>query len=763
MKIVRFFLFLLVLIVCAPAHAQETTPPAPTPEVDLRAIITAVPTATMPPPVPLQEGSVEGSLNDVSPRARYSFDATRDEGVSIRLETTSGNLDPILYLYDASGLLIASNDDQAPGDRNALIALTLAAGTYIVEAARFEGGDSLTSGTFRLTLLRASAQATDEPGDPLAERPNFGVTYSEIAYQEVGTGRIDGDQPLYFAFPGQQGDLVRLILSRTSGDVLPRLNIYDDVQLEIGRDAQTRESEAVLYATLPETGWYLIEAGRRGDSGSGTVDLFINRLANAVLQVGELITGAFSADAPVQSYIVNARLGDQISATMFTSDANSGVQPSLELLDLGLRTLDRAMGERFVTINAQIPRSAPYILRVTNRAPATIGGFNLRLSNVPTNPTALATMPLAYNEQLTGSINDDDPLDLLRFNGKTGELVTITMRASAVAGTLDPYLILMDGDLNELAANDDSAASRNARITQFRLPKDGDYVILASRSSLTAGGTSGAYILALTVGEIRLTTGALSMTLEWSSPADLNLFARDPADRSLNWSSPTTPSGGALQIDSHTGCQTPSDQPIEHVYWGDAPPAGEYTVWAWYQAACGQADPVTLTLTVNVNGVPLIINESMLNLGERLEITLRLSATGEGFIVNTGSVSTPSAQQAASEGGDPIINYGNIIEAELNDEVYALFYQISGVQGDAIQISVETLTGDLDPLLIFRSADDNTLPNGINDDVTENTRNAAITYTLPYTGQYIIAVTRFAGREGMTTGRYRLLVERKTS
>lgn len=763
MKTVRFLLLTLMIAWgLTLTRAQEATPDV-TPSVPLivvTAVPTAAPTATPLPVVPLESGSVEGSLNDGTPRARYSFNASRDEGVTIQLETTSGNLDPLLNLYNANGLLIASNDDQAPGERNARIALTLAAaGTYIIEAARFEGGDTLTSGTFRLTLTRSSAQATDEPDDLLANPPNFGVDVALIAYQDVGAGRIEGDTPVYFAFAGEQGDLVRLILTRTSGDVLPRLNLYDGDRFEIGRDAQTRETEAVLYATLPQTGWYLIEAGRRENGGTGTVDLFINRLANAVLQVGEQITGAFSTDAPVQSYIVNARLGDQISATMFTTDAASGVQPTLELLDLGLRTLDRATGERFATINAQIPRSAPYILRVTNRAPQSVGGFNLRLSNVPTNPVTLATNRIAYNDQVLGRISNDDPVDLLRFSGKTGELVTITMTGK---GALDPYLILMDGDLNELAANDDSAASRDARIAQFRLPKDGDYIILASRSSLAAGGTSGDYTLALTAGEIRLNTGALSMTLEWSSPADLNLFVRDPDERSINWSSPEAPSGGALQIDSHSGCQTPSDQPIEHVYWALTPPPGDYVIWAWYQNGCGGDAPEAIRLTVRVNGEPLIVNESTLALGERLQITVRVTRSGEGFIVDSGSVVRPSAQQTASEGGDMAIRIDEPFEADVTDDVYAHFYRFDGVQGETIRIRAETLTGDLDPMVILRNADDRTLPDGLNDDADDTTRDAALTYTLPYSGQYIVAVTRFAGREGTTTGRYRLLVEQVT-
>src|SRR5690606_16714297 len=183
-----------------------------------------------------------------------------------------------------------------------------------------------------------------------------------------------------------------------------------------------------------------------------------------------------------------------------------------------------------------------------------------------------------------------------RFSGKTGDLVTITMNRES--GNLDPYLILMDSDFNELAANNDASINtRDARIIQFRLPKDGDYYILASRNDLAQGTTEGAFNLSLTVGAISLESGSVTATLRWSGIADLNLFVRDPLGRSISWSDPSSPSGGVLQIDSNTGCQTPSAEPVEHIYFpGSEPLAGDYEIWVWYQDGCGREDPVTFSL-----------------------------------------------------------------------------------------------------------------------------------------------------------------------
>ena len=190
-----------------------------------------------------------------------------------------------------------SNDDRESGNRNALIALTLTQrGTYTIEATRFEQADTRTSGTFRLTLAIAGTQGSGgTPGDPLSSPPNFSVDFSIIDTQNVVAGSVSDDVPQrYYAIGGKQGDLIRVIMTRTSGDLAPSLRILNDRSEELSRETQTRAGESIAYITLPLTGWYLIEAGRVvGDTGTGSFDLYATRLAAAVLQVGQPVSGNF--------------------------------------------------------------------------------------------------------------------------------------------------------------------------------------------------------------------------------------------------------------------------------------------------------------------------------------------------------------------------------------------------------------------------------------------------------------------------------------
>jgi hypothetical protein len=725
------------------------------------------PTATPVPVFPIAPGSLEGNISDAQPVVRYRFDARAGDVVSISMDATSGSLDPFLVLLGPSDELIEQDDDGGNG-RNAAISTTVTrAGRYIIEATRYTQGSTLTTGTFRLVLSIAGQGGGPQPTDPLATMPDFGLqpTPALIRYRESSAAVLDDlQQERYYAFSGERGDVVRSIMSTTSGDLTPRVEILNSSLLSItSSEVQSRPNESIAYATLPETGWYLARSTRR--SGAGSFDLYTERVVGgAVLNRDEPVTGQFTADAPTVSYIFTARAGDLIAVNLFATEDYSRIAPEIRLLDLNLQTLAQGSGSRFATLRAAIPRSGTYIVQASNQQASASGGFSLRLTGTPVDISKLQLSPISYNEQLRGFISPDAPVSYYRFSGKSGERVTIEM--ATTSGNLDPFLILTDANLNEeLTFNDNVSASRNARIVRYRIEKDGDYIIMAARAGLANGSTEGGFDLSLSVGDITLEDGALSASLAWTTAADLNLFVRDPSGRIASWSTPRLPSGGILQIDSNTLCNTPTDQPIEHIYWPQgALPPGEYEIWAWYQQSCAGSGPASFDLSVQVSGEDVLQMSAPEPLapGQRYETRLRVDEDGSAFLVDVGRVTTPTAQQEASEGGDPLIVYGDSVQGVLNDTVYTMFYQFQGRAGDTVLLTAETLSGDLDPLLVLRDAADVNLPNGMNDDASSETRNSTLRYTLPADGVYIVAVSRFGIREGTTSGSFRLTLGRDT-
>ncbi len=104
-------------------------------------------------------------------------------------------------------------------------------------------------------------------------------------------------------------------------------------------------------------------------------------------------------------------------------------------------------------------------------------------------------------------------------------------------------------------------------------------------------------------GEL-LGSGALQITLTWSSTADLDLHVVDPTGTNIDYGHKTSPSGGGLDVDSNGGCENPTTAPVENIYWptGGAP-TGAYVISVDYYGQCpGGAGPQAYTITIRQNG-----------------------------------------------------------------------------------------------------------------------------------------------------------------
>lgn len=709
---------------------------------------------------PISPGSIEGNINDAFYSTFYSFDVVAEDEVTIEMNTTSGDLDPFMNLYSPTGDILVFNDDvPESGTRNSVITYTADAdGQLIVEATRFDGEDGLTSGTYRLTLTIEGASQVPVEVDPLSIPPSFAVDFTPIEYDTFSTGFLDTifDEN-YYVFGGRQGDFVRVTTSFSASNLNMSVTVRNEDATVISTSTQRLENETVTLATIPEDGWYLIEV--KHESGEGNFSLFVAQLAQSVLIPDQPVTGQLTNTAPQLSFVFNGTINDSVLARLQLINPAPNVQPRISILNINQDVIAEftSVSNR-ASVITELPRSGPYVVQVGVSGTSVGGEFSLTLQRSSLDVDKLEVQDVRYNETLEGRIEHEEPLDYYRFVGKVGELVTIAMQAQD-AMALDPYLILLDSNLNELAFNDTAGSSSNARITQFTIPDNGEYYIIATRAGLTDGTTQGRYSLSLTVGQIELQTGVFTATLNWQGDADLNLFVREPSGRVVSWSNPSTPNNGTLQIDSNTNCETPTSQPVEHIYYPSTSPipGGDYTVWVWYQNVCSMdvAVPFTLTITTNnqellrVQGTPE--NPIVINPNQRYEAVIRVNQSNS-TVIRRGEFSSPTPQQQSSQGGDTLIRYGDTISDTIQNDVYARFYQFMAEAGDTIVLTVETQTGNLDPIVVLRTADDTNIAQ--NDDADDFTRNARLQYTIPEAGQYIIAVTRYGLRDGTTTGSY---------
>lgn len=95
---------------------------------------------------------------------------------------------------------------------------------------------------------------------------------------------------------------------------------------------------------------------------------------------------------------------------------------------------------------------------------------------------------IAYGQTVQGQLRSEAG-DLWTFEGKAGQIVTITMQSNEI----DAQIGLFDPDHEYLTEDDDSGGDYNARIETYTLPVSGIYTIYA----ISSDGLPGAYHLTL--------------------------------------------------------------------------------------------------------------------------------------------------------------------------------------------------------------------------------------------------------------------------
>ena len=103
------------------------------------------------------------------------------------------------------------------------------------------------------------------------------------------------------------------------------------------------------------------------------------------------------------------------------------------------------------------------------------------------------------------------------------------------------------------------------------------------------------------------------------------------------------------------------------------------------------------------------------------------------------------------------IAYGETKTGSIDNEYWTFSYCFDATVGDLVEIQLSATSGDLDTLVgIFEETFTDLLAS--NDDINEGNRNSGLTFDVPTTGRYLIAVTRYDLGDGTTTGDYELTI-----
>ena len=118
------------------------------------------------------------------------------------------------------------------------------------------------------------------------------------------------------------------------------------------------------------------------------------------------------------------------------------------------------------------------------------------LSSLKLFRQAASAVELSSDETVTGSIRLNRKFDVYIFDGKAGQVATIGMEQ--LNGTLDTVLFLIGPGGDQITQNDDASRdTRNSVISNFPLPVDGRYIVIATHFGGRYGVTAGDYRLTL--------------------------------------------------------------------------------------------------------------------------------------------------------------------------------------------------------------------------------------------------------------------------
>lgn len=347
---------------------------------------------------------------------------------------------------------------------------------------------------------------------------------STLVYGQTVEGRITNQAfRTIYAFQGQQGEIIDAVMRRLDGNLDPALLLLDSANALIGRDDDGADglNAALSAVVLPRTETYFLVATRFGQAQgttAGRFSLTLERVGAAAdpeleaetfpLRYDETAVRELNDAQPQHIYTFAALRGDLISIRMTRISGDLDSVLILADAEGNVLLVNDEAPDRRGTLDAailewRVPATTSYLLVATRfggEGGSSRGAYSLSLSRLP--PDQLGLTPerailLDFGERVAGRITRDAVRRYYLIQGQAGAVLDI--QVTRTRGNLDPTLALFTADLFPLAEQTEGVRGQSARIVGYRLPRDGDYILMVSRFNAEAGITEGEFTLQLTV------------------------------------------------------------------------------------------------------------------------------------------------------------------------------------------------------------------------------------------------------------------------
>lgn len=358
-----------------------------------------------------------------------------------------------------------------------------------------------------LLLLLLTSTALAQPRELPADD-------NAIDQDGVISGRLNDDNPRdVFTVEGLRGEVIGFELEATDGDLDPMLSIFDNSgKLALHRDDSAAGLGVEQDLTMELSGRYFVVVARFGHSLGTTAGAYELRMTRkgvlseggSALRYNDSVIGTISDTKDEFFYTFQAEQGDILTIDMVRSSGT--LDPYLLVIDSERFEIAKNDDQSRDTRNARIDgliieRTGPYII-VATRYDDSAGSFVLSIEETAESgmgSTRLAPLPIQYGESRSGTLSHSQFERFYSFEAHKGDLITISMIRGA-GGELDSYLILADEAFAPIQEDDDSGVEfQDALITDYLVPADGRYHIIATRYDRARGTTSGDFRLSLDI------------------------------------------------------------------------------------------------------------------------------------------------------------------------------------------------------------------------------------------------------------------------
>ncbi|MCY2941241.1 MAG: PPC domain-containing protein, partial [Planctomycetota bacterium] len=413
----------------------------------------------------------------------FSFTTNRSGPIQVSVSKAVGsNLDTIISILDASGNVIASNDNSGTSTDSSVVFQVSKKGVYYIQVKGYFG----TIGQFDISVtdLTPTVAENDGAGTDLTN-----ATTLSVGVPSTGNISSAGDQD-FFTFTALSPGVLTISLAAGAISGLDTyLYLYNSDKVLILGDDNTGSGSNSLISINVLTGktYYLQASGNGSSTGAYTISASISAADDHANQAGESATrlivsstnavsntaGTINPSTDNDVFLYKATADGSITINV-TPTNNSALNSYLFVYDSTGNILlayndGNSSTDRTSIISLQVVRDAVYYFMVSGAA-GTTGAYNISVTPVTDivgNTIALATnLPISTTATpnttvgtVNGSIGSNGDLDFYKVAINRSGRYAFRASANPTSNGLDTTIAVYSENGQLLGENDDASAS----------------------------------------------------------------------------------------------------------------------------------------------------------------------------------------------------------------------------------------------------------------------------------------------------------------